>query len=137
MQQWNVYIRQHQRKFWLMSLRNSNHDSWCLLFINKHKPSFCHISPSLKKLSIAIFPCLVDKPVFFAETTLKILHLPTAHEWQVNLLVLGGAVAKWSKALLLREEMNKNQKIPGSPMAWPNIIKKEKIMNSKTSLLRL
>ena len=30
----------------------------------------------------------------------------------------GGAVAEWSKALLLREKTNKNQKIPGSSH-WP------------------
>ena len=28
---------------------------------------------------------------------------------------IGGAVAEWSKALLKREKINENQKIPGSP----------------------
>ena len=30
-------------------------------------------------------------------------------------MVEGGAVAEWSKALLKREKINENQKIPGSP----------------------
>ena len=30
----------------------------------------------------------------------------------------GGAVAEWPKALLVRENINENQKIPGSPPAW-------------------
>ena len=39
----------------------------------------------------------------------------------------GGAVAEWSKALLLREKIHKNQKIPGSPpAAWANS-KKERL----------
>ena len=29
--------------------------------------------------------------------------------------VVGGAVAEWSKALLLREKINENHKIPGLP----------------------
>ena len=36
---------------------------------------------------------------------------------------MGGAVAECSKALLLREKINKNQKIPGSPQAWANFKK--------------
>ena len=43
---------------------------------------------------------------------------------------LGGAVAKWSKALLLREKINENQKIPSSfpalaifaSLTYPNLI---------------
>jgi hypothetical protein len=31
---------------------------------------------------------------------------------------LEGAVDEWSKALLRREKINQNQKIPGSPPAW-------------------
>ena len=33
----------------------------------------------------------------------------------------GGAVAKWSKALLENEKVNENQKIPGSPPGLGNI----------------
>ena len=35
-----------------------------------------------------------------------------------HLLQPGGAVAEWSKALQLREKINENQKIPGSPPNW-------------------
>ena len=34
------------------------------------------------------------------------------------LLLKGGAVAEWSKALLKRVNKNENQKIPGSPPTW-------------------
>ena len=40
---------------------------------------------------------------------------------------VGGAVAEWSKALLKREKINENQKIPGSPPGlgtFKKIIKK-------------
>jgi hypothetical protein len=38
---------------------------------------------------------------------------------------MGGAVAKWSKALLEREKNNENQKVPGSPPApaWAPLTK--------------
>ena len=37
----------------------------------------------------------------------------------------GGAVAEWSKALLLREKINENpKKIPGSPPGLGNLLKK-------------
>ena len=31
---------------------------------------------------------------------------------------LGGTVVEWSRALQLREKINENQKIPGSPLTW-------------------
>ena len=34
----------------------------------------------------------------------------------------GGAVAEWSKALLVREKINENQKIPGSPPCLSNLL---------------
>ena len=34
---------------------------------------------------------------------------------KVNFLKAGGSVAEWSKALHLREKINENQMIPGSP----------------------
>ena len=39
--------------------------------------------------------------------------------------ILGGAVAEWSKALLLGEKINENpKKIPGSPPGLGNLLKK-------------
>ena len=39
----------------------------------------------------------------------------------------GGAVAEWSKALLKREKINENQKIPGSPPGLGTFFKKKLI----------
>ena len=36
---------------------------------------------------------------------------------------MGGAVAEWSKALLEREKINENRKIPGSPPGLGNLKK--------------
>ena len=41
-----------------------------------------------------------------------------------DLTIDGGTVAEWSKAVLEREKINENQKIPGSPPAW-HLKKKE------------
>ena len=37
---------------------------------------------------------------------------------------MGGAVAEWSKALLLREKIYENHKIPGSPPGLGTFLKK-------------
>ena len=39
----------------------------------------------------------------------------------VNIMVEGGAVAEWYKALQLGEKINENQKIPGSPPGMGNL----------------
>jgi len=41
------------------------------------------------------------------------------------IIMMGGAVAKWSKALLYREKINENQKIPGSPPGLGTLKKKK------------
>ena len=43
---------------------------------------------------------------------------------RISLERLGGAVAEWSKALLLRKKINENQKIPGSPPGLGKALKK-------------
>ena len=47
-----------------------------------------------------------------------------------NSKVNGDTVAKWSQVLQLREKINENQKIPGSPPGLGNLL----IKNSKVSL---
>ena len=47
--------------------------------------------------------------------------LPTFKEEQKISLSKVGTVAKWSKTLLLRERINENLKIPGSPSAMGNL----------------
>jgi hypothetical protein len=39
-------------------------------------------------------------------------------------ILAGGAVAEWSKALLEREKLNENQKIPGMPPDLGTLYKK-------------
>ena len=39
----------------------------------------------------------------------------------------GGAVAEWSKALQLKEKINENQKIPGSPPGLGQLKKTQNI----------
>ena len=53
------------------------------------------------------------------------------------IFITGGAVAEWSKALQLREKINENQKIPGSP---PGLGKKKDVhfhFHLKPSLVSL
>ena len=53
----------------------------------------------------------------------------------VKNLMLGDAVAEWLKVLHLREKINENQMIPGSPIGLGNLNKKITLRTlAKTSL---
>ena len=44
-----------------------------------------------------------------------------------------GTVARLSKGQLAREKIGKNQKIPGSPLAWALLKKKKKVLGGVRS----
>ena len=66
------------------------------------------------------------------------IYLSFLSPYQIDCKVIftnGGTVAEWSKALLKREKINENQKIPGSPPpAWAPL-KKGYIYNSSLHLV--
>ena len=58
--------------------------------------------------------------------------LPRFNKEQKISLSKVSTVAKWSKALLLRERINENLKIPGSPPAMGNLSKQYHAPYSQT-----